>query len=81
VEEECRLRVRRELRGLPAAEVRVEAEAALVRGLQEHHPRGWAALSISRPEGHRLGHDDAGSLRLTEPAPELSKRIVIKLAE
>ena len=72
------MRVRGQLAALAALVVRVEVEAALVGALQQHHPRGRAAVGRRGCERHRLRDRDARVLRLAEPALELAQRVRIE---
>jgi hypothetical protein len=75
VEEESRARIRVELRTLPAHVAGEEHEAPLVRGLEEQHPHGWAAVRGRRRDRHRLRqpHDRPC---LLEPASKLLERVL-----
>ena len=79
VEDEGGARIRRQLAGLPAAEVRVEDEAAVVDALEQHDPRARRAAHVHRRERQRgrLGEDLArDALRLLEHGLESGDWIV-----
>jgi hypothetical protein len=65
-----RLRPRRELPGLGAAEIRVEREPARIRLLQEHHARARPPARIHGGERHRVGLEEAVAHRVEEPTVE-----------
>ena len=79
VEQELAARELASVRGPAARVARGEHEAALVGALQQHHPRGWAAVRRNRRDTARFGQGNSRRLRLRVPRVELADRVGVEI--